>query len=80
MEINTHGRKINLETLANASDSTKDLGSRTGEYMEIFTTNPPAMYGESITGIVKNGQSITMRTLPRSDSPPATRPSSRSRT
>lgn len=36
MEINTHGRKINLETLANASDSTKDLGSRTGEYMEIF--------------------------------------------
>nr|DAU93776.1 MAG TPA: hypothetical protein [Caudoviricetes sp.] len=36
MEINTHGRKINLETLANASDSTKGLGSRTGEYMEIF--------------------------------------------
>lgn len=36
MEIDTHGRKINLETLANASDSTKGLGSRTGEYMEIF--------------------------------------------
>lgn len=36
MEINTHGRKINLETLANTSDSTKGLGSRTGEYMEIF--------------------------------------------
>lgn len=34
--INTHGRKINLETLTNASDSTKGLGSRTGEYMEIF--------------------------------------------
>ena len=36
MEINTHGRKINLETLAIASDSTKGLGSRTGEYVEIF--------------------------------------------
>lgn len=36
MEINTHGRNINLETLANASDSTKGLGSRTGEYAEIF--------------------------------------------
>lgn len=36
MNINTHGRKINLETLANASGSTKGLGSRTGEYMEIF--------------------------------------------
>lgn len=36
MEINTHGRKINLETLTNASDSTKGLGSRTGEYVEIF--------------------------------------------
>lgn len=36
MDINTHGRKINLETLTNASDSTKGLGSRTGEYMEIF--------------------------------------------
>ena len=36
MEINTHGRNINLETLANASDSTKGLGSRTGEYVEIF--------------------------------------------
>lgn len=36
MNINTHGRKINLETLTNASDSTKGLGSRTGEYMEIF--------------------------------------------
>ena len=36
MDINTHGRKINLETLANASDSTKGLGSRTGEYVEIF--------------------------------------------
>lgn len=36
MEINTHGRNINKETLANASNSTKGLGSRTGEYMEIF--------------------------------------------
>jgi hypothetical protein len=36
MDINTHGRNINLETLANASDSTKGLGSRTGEYVEIF--------------------------------------------
>lgn len=36
MKINTHGRKINLETLANASDATKGLGSRTGEYVEIF--------------------------------------------
>ncbi len=36
MEINAHGRKINMETLANASDSTKGLGSRTGEYVEIF--------------------------------------------
>ena len=36
MEINTHGRNINMETLANASNSTKGLGSRTGEYMEIF--------------------------------------------
>lgn len=36
MEINTHGRNINLETLTNASDSTKGLGSRTGEYAEIF--------------------------------------------
>lgn len=36
MDINTHGRKINLETLVNASDSTKCLGSRTGEYVEIF--------------------------------------------
>lgn len=36
MEINPHGRKINLVTLANASDTTKGLGSRTGEYVEIF--------------------------------------------
>lgn len=36
MEINTHGRKINKETLANASASTRELGSLTGEYMEIF--------------------------------------------
>ena len=36
MEINTHGRSINKETLANASNSTKGLGSRTGEYVEIF--------------------------------------------
>ena len=36
MDINTHGRKINMETLANASASTKGLGSRTGEYVEIF--------------------------------------------
>ena len=36
MEINAHGRKINKETLANASNSTKGLGSRTGEYVEIF--------------------------------------------
>lgn len=36
MEINTHGRNINKETLANASNSTKGLGSRTGEYVEIF--------------------------------------------
>ena len=34
--INTHNRKINLETLTHASDYTKGLGSRTGEYMEIF--------------------------------------------
>ena len=36
MEIKTYGRKINMETLVNASNSTKGLGSRTGEYMEIF--------------------------------------------
>ena len=36
MEINTHGRNISKETLVNASNSTKGLGSRTGEYMEIF--------------------------------------------
>lgn len=36
MEIKTYGRKINKETLANASNSTKGLGSRTGEYVEIF--------------------------------------------
>lgn len=36
MEINAYGRKINKETLANASNSTKGLGSRTGEYVEIF--------------------------------------------
>lgn len=36
IEIKTYGRKINLETLTNASASTKGLGSRTGEYMEIF--------------------------------------------
>lgn len=36
MEINTHGRNINQETLANASNATKGLGSRTGEYVEIF--------------------------------------------
>ena len=36
MEIKTYGRKINKETLANASNSTKGLGSRTGEYMVIF--------------------------------------------
>ena len=36
MEINAHGRKINKETLANASNSTKGLGFRTGEYVEIF--------------------------------------------
>lgn len=36
MEINTHGRNINKDTLANASNSTKGLGSRMGEYVEIF--------------------------------------------
>ncbi len=36
MEINTHGRNINMEDLAKASDYTKGLGSRTGEYAEIF--------------------------------------------
>ena len=36
MEINTHVRNINMDTLANASNSTKGLGSRTGEYAEIF--------------------------------------------
>ena len=36
MEINTHGRNINLEDLAKASEYTKGLGSRTGEYEEIF--------------------------------------------
>ena len=36
MEIKTYGRKINMETLANASNSTKGLGSRTGGYVEIF--------------------------------------------
>ena len=36
MEINTHGRKINMETLSEASEYTRGLGSRTGEYMEIF--------------------------------------------
>ena len=36
MDINTHGRNINQETLANASNATKGLGSRAGEYAEIF--------------------------------------------
>ena len=36
MEINTHGRNINMEDLAKASEYTKGLGSRTGEYAEIF--------------------------------------------
>lgn len=36
MDINTHGRNIKQETLANASNATKGLGSRTGEYAEIF--------------------------------------------
>lgn len=36
MEINTHGRNINMEDLAKASDYTRGLGSRTGEYTEIF--------------------------------------------
>lgn len=36
MDLNTHGRKINWETLTNASDATKGLGFRTGEYVEIF--------------------------------------------
>jgi hypothetical protein len=36
MEISTHGRNISKETLANASNSTKGLGSRMGEYVEIF--------------------------------------------
>lgn len=36
IEIKTYGRKINKETLTNASNSTKGLGSRTGEYVEIF--------------------------------------------
>ena len=36
MEINTHGRTINMEDLAKASAYTKGLGSRTGEYAEIF--------------------------------------------
>ena len=36
MEINTHGRNINMEDLAKVSDYTKGLGSRTGEYAEIF--------------------------------------------
>lgn len=30
MEINTHGRIINKETFADASNYTKGLGSRTG--------------------------------------------------
>lgn len=36
MEINTHGRNISMEDLAKASDYTRGLGSRTGEYAEIF--------------------------------------------
>lgn len=36
MGIDTHERNINQETLANASNFTKGLGSRTGEYVEIF--------------------------------------------
>ena len=36
MEINTHGRNINMADLAKASEYTKGLGSRTGEYEEIF--------------------------------------------
>lgn len=36
MEINAHGRNINLEDLAKASEYTKGPGSRTGEYEEIF--------------------------------------------
>lgn len=30
MEISTHGRNINMEDLAKASDYTRGLGSRTG--------------------------------------------------
>lgn len=80
MEIKTYGRKINMETLANASNSTKGLGSRTGEYVEIFTTSPPAMSGASTTGTVRSGRSTTTLTSLRLASPPATSPSSRSRT
>ena len=36
MEIKAYGRKINMETLSEASEYTRGLGSRTGEYMEIF--------------------------------------------
>lgn len=36
MEINTRGRNVNMEDLAKASEYTKGLGSRTGEYAEIF--------------------------------------------
>lgn len=73
MEIKTYGRKINMETLSEASEHTRGLGSRTGEYMEIFTTSPPARYGESITGTARNGRSTTMMMLSRSASPIASR-------
>lgn len=79
-EIKTYGRKINMETLANASNSTKGLGSRTGEYVEIFTTSPPAMSGASTTGIARNGRSTTTLTSRRLVLRYDTRPSSRSQT
>lgn len=80
MDINTHGRNINMDTLANASNSTKGLGSRTGEYAEIFTTSLPATSGASTTGIGRNGRSTTTMTSRRSVLRYDTRPSSRSRT
>lgn len=80
MEIIAHGRKINKETLANASNSTKGLGSRTGSMWKFFTTSLPALSGASTTGTARNGRSTTTMTSRRSVLRYDTRHSSRSRT
>ena len=80
MEINTHGRKINLETLTNASDSTKGLGTRTGEYVEIFYDKSTGDVWCKYHWIARNGRSTTTLTSRRLVLRYDTRPSSRSRT